>query len=166
MLLQHHVPAQDGGVIGAGEVGGNGKAHRPVRRLKGLGKGGGGGTGGGGGGLLLGHGPQKLGDLQRVVVDELPLAHLEPQGDRLKEEAPAVKLAHAQIAAAVAYNFTNHTTHPIIWFLISCLMLSYRIPAGLSTENGENPENFSGQGAGGAGPTCRRGRKRGENFFL
>ena len=135
MLLQHHVPAHYGGVVGAGEVGGDGEAHRAVPGLKGPGKGRRRGTCRGGRRLLRRHGRQQVGDHQIIVVDELPLPHLNAQGDGLKPNGAVLEGRHSQITAAVTHNVPNHNALLIIWFFIPHFLLSYRTGACLSMVN-------------------------------
>ena len=132
VLLQHHVTSHHGGVVGAGEVCGDGEAHRAVPGLKGLGKGRRRGARRGGRRLLRRHGCQQVRDDQLVIVDELPLPHLDAQGDGLKPDGAVLERRHSQITAAVTHNVPNHNILLIIWFCIPYFLLSYRTSTCLS----------------------------------
>ena len=116
VLFQHHLPGHDSGVVGAGEVGGDGKAHRPIPGFEGPGKGGGRGAGGGGGALFRRHGVQQVRYHQIVIVQKFPGAHLNAKGNGLKADGGAVPARHPQVAAAVTYNIPHHTKPLVIWF--------------------------------------------------
>ena len=118
MLLQYHLPPQDGGVVGAGKVGGNGEADGLISLFKGAGKGRRRGTGRGGGSLLVGHGSQHHRDLQQVVIHKFLAAHLNTQGDQFKRHLIAGKVLRPQVAAAVADDVPNHISLLVIWYLI------------------------------------------------
>ena len=140
VLFQHHVPGHYGGVICAGEIGGNGKTHRAVPSLESPGKRRRRGTRRRGGRLFRRHSRQHVGNHQLIIVDEFPFSHLDPQGDDLKPDGGILKRCHSQITAAVTHNVPNHNLLLIIWFCIPHFLLSYRTSIRLSMVKSLQPQ--------------------------